>query len=186
MEAHLSGVVDLSIEERPDLGTAGGVAHAARWLAGDDVVVVNADTWWAGDLAEACASWDRERVRVVVAGEGVLGARSRIVASLLPAADVARLSVEPSGLYEVCWSPAADAGRLDVVGWDGPVVDCATPRDYLTANLMASGGHSVVGEGAVVEGSVTRSVVWPGARVWPAEVLVDAIRTDGQVSVLVR
>jgi ADP-glucose pyrophosphorylase len=35
----------------------------------------------------------------------------------------------------------------------------------------------VVGAGAVVEGQVERSVVWPGARVEAGEVLVDAIRT---------
>ena len=37
----------------------------------------------------------------------------------------------------------------------------------------------MVGEGAVVEGSLVRSVVWPGARVGPDERLVDTIRADG-------
>lgn len=186
MEAHLSGRVHLSVEDRPGLGTAGGVAHAASWIGDDDLVVVNADTWCPGDLEPLARSWDRDRIRVVVAGAPVLAADSRIVASFLPSREVARLAVEPSGLYETSWAPAAEADRLDVVGWDGTMIDCATPRDYLTASLLRSRGHSVVGEGAVVEGTVVRSVVWPGAHVWPAEVLVDAIRTEVGVTVLVR
>jgi len=55
-------------------------------------------------------------------------------------------------------------------------VDCGTPADYLAANLHASGGRSVVGEGAVVQGSVERCVVWPGAWVGPDEQLRDVIR----------
>jgi N-acetyl-alpha-D-muramate 1-phosphate uridylyltransferase len=121
-----------------------------------------------------------------VAGEPTLGPRSRIVASFMPADAVSALQTGPSGLYEVCWGPRAEMGELDVVGWAGPVIDCATPRDYLTANLTASRGQSVIGAGALVAGRVVRTVVWPGARVWPDEVLVDAIRTDAGVTVLVR
>jgi N-acetyl-alpha-D-muramate 1-phosphate uridylyltransferase len=186
MERHLAGRVHLSVEDLPGLGTAGAVAHLRSWLDGDDLVVVNGDTWSPGDLAPVAESWDRERVRVVVGGARELTATSLIVASFLPSSVVAGLAPEPSGLYEVCWAPLAQAGRLDVVGWDGPVIDCATPRTYLTANVLASRGHSVVGEGAVVEGTIIRSVVWPGARVWPGEVLVDAIRTDQAMTVLVR
>jgi ADP-glucose pyrophosphorylase len=72
------------------------------------------------------------------------------------------------------------------VRWDGPCVDCGTPARYLAANLAASGGEPVVGEGAVVEGTVERTVVWPGARVAAGEVLVDAVRTDTGLTVLVR
>jgi N-acetyl-alpha-D-muramate 1-phosphate uridylyltransferase len=186
MEDHLRRRVHLSIEAEPGLGTAGAVAHLAGWLDGSDLAVVNGDTWCPGDLTPVADSWDRERVRVVVGGRSELGPRSRIVASFLPWDVVRSLPPGPSGLYEVCWAPLAEAGRLDVVGWEGPVIDCATPRDYLTANLQAWRGQSVVGEGAVVEGSISRSVVWPRARVWPHEVLVDAIRTDVGVTVLVR
>jgi N-acetyl-alpha-D-muramate 1-phosphate uridylyltransferase len=186
MEAALAGVVHLSMEEIPGLGTAGGVAHAAGWVGGDHLLVVNGDTWCPGDLAPVVDSWDRERVRVVVTGPPQLGPGSRIVASLVPNRRLADLAVEPTGLYEVLWAPEAAAGRLDVVGWDGPLIDCATARDYLAANLAESGGESVIGAGAAVDGSVTRSVVWPGGRVWAGEVLVDAVRTDDRVTVLIR
>jgi N-acetyl-alpha-D-muramate 1-phosphate uridylyltransferase len=186
MQAHLTGRVHLSVEPEPGLGTAGAVAHLAGWLDGADVAIVNGDTWCPGDLAPVAASWDRTRVRVVVAGPAVLSPTSRIVASFMPWSAVAALPAEPSGLYETCWAPLAEAGELEVVGWAGPVIDCATPRDYLTANLQAWRGQSVIGAGAVVEGQISRSVVWPGARVWPSEVLVDAIRTDAGITVLVR
>lgn len=186
MERHLRSRVALSLEDQPGLGTAGAVAAAAKLFEGRDVVILNGDTWAPGDLAPVVESWDRERVRVVVAGEARFSPRSRIVASLMPWKAVIELAEEPSGLYEVCWAPRAEAGALDVVGWEGPVIDCATPRDLLAANLAWSGGESVIGEGAQVEGVVERSVVWPGARVWPGEVLVDAIRTDAEVTVLVR
>jgi hypothetical protein len=65
-------------------------------------------------------------------------------------------------------------------------LDCGTPARYLAANLAASGGAAVIGAGARVEGTVVRSVVWPGARVWPSEELRDAIRVADQVTVLVR
>jgi ADP-glucose pyrophosphorylase len=59
----------------------------------------------------------------------------------------------------------------------GSAIDCGTPADYLRANLHVSHGASVVDPTAVVEGSITRCVVWPGAHVAHDEVLVDSIRT---------
>lgn len=192
IEAHLqAGTLDvaaplLSVEDEPGLGTAGAVAAAARLIDGDDVLIVNGDTWAPGDLTPVIESWDRERVRVVVAGAPVFGPRSQIVASLMPWISVPPLEVTPSGLYEVSWKGLADQGGLDVVGWDDQVIDCATPADLLAANMALSGGDSVIGAGAVVQGRVRHSLVWPGARVWPGEDLVAAIRTDGGVTVLVR
>lgn len=186
LEAHLGARATLSVERQAGLGTAGAVAAAAPLFEGGDVMVLNGDTWAPGDLGPLVDSWDRKRVRVVVAGAAELTPRSLIVGSLMPWSTVKDLAVEPSGLYEVCWAPLAASGRLDVVGWDGPVIDCATPRDLLAANLAWSGGESVVGLGATVEGRVVRSAVWPGARVWPGEELVDGIRTDAGVTVLVR
>lgn len=202
MERHLAGSgVHVSVEADAPLGTAGALGRLRGWLDGRGVLVLNGDTWCPGDLAPVVAGWDGGRPRVVVVGPPAFGPRSRVVASLLPWADVARLAARPTGLYEVSWAPAAAAGRLDVVGWDGPFHDCGTPADYLAANLTALGGTtvvgpgaamtgaavaSVVGAGAVVEGRVERCVVWEGVRVAPGEVLVDAVRASDQVTVLVR
>src|SRR5690606_28917010 len=115
-----------------------------------------------------------------------LAPSSRVIGSLLPPGVVAGLPAGPSGLYETCWRPAAAAGRLDVVGSGAAFVDCGRPADYLAANLAASGGRSVVGEGATVDGTLVRSVVWPGGVVHPGERLVDAIRVGAHMTVLVR
>jgi MurNAc alpha-1-phosphate uridylyltransferase len=189
MVAHLDGRAHLSIEEVAGLGTAGAIGHLRPWLDGDDVLVVNGDTWCTADLAPVVEMWDRQRVRVVVsgpAGRAELDARSRIVASLLPWAVASTLAGTPSGLYEVCWRPWQVAGRLDVVGAPGPFVDCATPRDYLAANMAATGGRSFADDAAEVDGELQRAVVWAGARVHRGERLVDAIRVSDAMTVLVR
>jgi hypothetical protein len=109
-----------------------------------------------------------------------------VLAALHPWADVERLEPEPSGLYERSWRGHAGAGTLDLVPYDGEFHDCGTPRRYLAANLAASHGDSVVGAGAVVDGVIERTVVWPGAIVRARERLRDAIRADERTTVLVR
>ena len=185
LESHLAGRVRLSIEEPVALGTAGGVGNLKGWADGRGVLTMNADSWHDADLDAFARQWDGERVRVLVAGEE-FGPRAHVVASLLPWSEVARLPTSPSGLYEVSWRRALDDARLDVARHTGRFVDCGTPAGYLAANLAASEGRSVVGRGAHVDGSLERSVVWPGAPVFGHERLVRAIRADHQVTVLVR
>lgn len=186
LEAHLDGRVHLSVEEAEALGTAGALGHLRDWIGGRAVLVVNGDTWCPAPLGPLLDGWDGERVRVLVVGSSVMGDRARVAGALLPWREVADLSPEPSGLWEASWGPALAAGRLEPVRCGPPFVDCGTPAAYLAANLEASGGASVVGAGAVVEGALVRSVVWPDAVVHRGEVLVDAIRADGGLTVLVR
>jgi NDP-sugar pyrophosphorylase family protein len=185
MEGHLAGRVHLSVEEPEALGTAGALGQLREWIAGRPTLAVNADAWHEGDLRRFVAGWDGERVRVLVAGQE-FGTRAKVMASLLPWSDVGVLEPRPSGLYERCWAPAHQAGRLDVDGYKGSFFDCGTPARYLAANLASSGGPSVVGPGAVVEGVIDRSVVWPGARVEAGERLERAIRAGDRVTVFVR
>ena len=185
MEAHLDGRVHLSVEDRQALGTAGALGHLRSWLDGRDALVVNADTWTRATLDPLLAGWDGARPRVLVAGPPVLTPRVVLLGTLLPWAAVARLAAAPSGLYERCLRPAAERGELEVVGVEAEAIDCGTPRGYLEANLSTSGGRSVVGEGAVVEGSLDRCVVWPGSTVSAGERLVETIRAD-RLTVLVR
>ena len=188
MEAHLAGRPDVhvSIEEPVALGTAGAVGRLRPWIAGRGVAVVNADAWCPDPLDALLDGWDGTRVRLLLVGADALSPRVAVAGCLLPGAAAAALSDEPSGLYEVCWKPWADRGAVEVVRHDGPFIDCGTPADYLAANLASSGGASVIGTGAVVEGEVERSVVWPGAVVRRGETLRDAIRTTGRRTVLVR
>lgn len=188
LERHLAGRVHLSVEEPVALGTAGAVAHLRPWLDGRGVLVVNADTWHTIDLARLVAAWDGRRVRVLICGDPgeQLGPGSRVIGSLLPWSEVVGLAHEPSGLWEVCWRALRAAGALDVVTAHGDFVDCAGPADYLAANLSASGGRSVIGDGAVVRGSVVRSVVWPGGVVGAGETLVEVIRVGERLTVATR
>lgn len=187
---HAHPDVRLSVEEPVALGTAGALGQLRPWIDGRDVCVVNADAWLGGRPARVLRAfvggWDRERVRLLCVDTGApsdFGHRRYAGACLLPWRLVAGLAAVPSGLYEVCWRAQEEAGRLDLVTTDAPFVDCGTPRDYLLANLAASGGRSVIGAGAVVEGEVVRSVVWAGGRVRAGERLVEAIRVGADLTV---
>lgn len=186
MEAHLAGKVHLSIEEDRPLGTAGALGRLRGWLDGRAALIVNADAWCPGTLAPLLDDWDGTKVRLLVAGADALTPTSRVAGALMPWSTIEPLAPEPSGLYEVAWVQAQLEGRLEVERHDGPFVDCGSPAQYLAANLAASGGESVVGEGATVAGVLDRCVVWPGAVVWPGEILIKAIRAADLMTVLVR
>jgi N-acetyl-alpha-D-muramate 1-phosphate uridylyltransferase len=188
LEAHLAGRARVSVEEPVALGTAGALVPLRPWLDGRPVLVVNGDAWAPDDLRPLVEGWDGERVRVLVASDPLrpLGPHTRILGSLLPRRAVDSIPEGVSGLTTVCWGPAAAAGRLEQVGGPRPFVDCGRPGDYLEANLRASGGRSVVGEGAEVRGTLERSVVWPGGVVRPGEHLVDAVRVGDWLTVRVR
>jgi MurNAc alpha-1-phosphate uridylyltransferase len=178
----------VSVEEPEPLGTAGAIGALGPWLEGRAVVVCNADAYLAGDdpVGQLLEGWSGERPRLLTVRDPQHGdfAGLRFAGvSLLPAATAARLRPEPTGLYEVVWRDAYRGGELELVVFDGVFVDCGTVPDYLAANLHRSGGASVVGHGAVVDGTLTRSVVWPGARVGADEHLVDAARTDTGLTV---
>jgi N-acetyl-alpha-D-muramate 1-phosphate uridylyltransferase len=185
--AHVDGRAHLSDERSypEELGTGGAIGALRDWLDGRAVLVVNGDTWTDVDLAPLLEGWDGARVRVLV-HEGVLGPGARIVASLVPAADAAGLPATPLGLSNGLWWPAQVAGRVESITGQGRFVSCDRPVDYLRANLLASGGRSVLGDGAVVDGNVERCVLWEGTRVFAGESLVDAIRCDSRTTVYVR
>lgn len=177
---HLAGTrVHVSEEQPVALGTAGALAQLRGWLDGRPVLVANGDAWRPGSLEPLIEAWDGIRIRLLVVDDpprGDFGRWRFAGASLMPWPDVERLAAGPAGLYEVSWRAAWEAGRVELVEWRGPFVDCGTPADYLAANLAASGGGSVVGEGAVVDGRIERCVVWPGALVDAEESLVETIR----------
>ncbi|HEX2063152.1 MAG TPA: sugar phosphate nucleotidyltransferase [Acidimicrobiales bacterium] len=186
MVAHLAGRAHLSLEGPAPLGTAGALGALRGWIAGRDVLVVNADAWHRIDLGLLVRDWDGETVRLLVVEDperADFGTGRYAGACLMPWAEVAALGPEPSGLYHRCWRPRWEHGVLDLVVADGPFFDCGTPPEYLAANLTASGGASVVGPGAVVEGSLERSVVWAGGEVRHHERLVESIRVGRDLTV---
>ena len=184
VEAHVGDRAHLQVEEPEALGTAGALGRLRDWLDGRDVLLTNADSYLPDGLAGLVAGWDGERCRLLVGpadGRGDFGGADGeghvyVGACLLPWALVRDLTDDVSGLYEVLWRAEHCAGRLELVVTGGTAIDCGTPADYLRANLHASGGASVVGRGAVVEGTIDRCVVWDGAWVGPHEHLVDCVR----------
>jgi N-acetyl-alpha-D-muramate 1-phosphate uridylyltransferase len=197
MEQHLAGRVHLSIEEGHALGTAGALAHLRAWLDGRAALVTNVDAYLPAssvDVVGFVEGWDRERVRLLVVEDDARpdfsGTTYRYAGlCAMPSGAIARLPDDdgtPAGLYETTWRAAHEQGDVDFVVHDGTFIDCGTPGDYLAANLHASGGENVVGPGALVEGELVRSVVWPGAVVYRAERLVDGIKATELAAVLVR
>lgn len=203
--AAIGGRARASVEQPEALGTAGAVGLLRDWVAGRDVLVINADAYLAGPLPPGFVTgWSGARPRLLVVPAG---AKRRDFAgwrfagvSLLPAVAATRLRAEPSGLYEVVWRDAWAAGELDLEPFSGVFVDCGTPADYLAANLHAAPPgpaglvapdaritgqaiESVVGAGAKVEGQIRRCVVWPGAHVHADENLTDTIRAAAGVTV---
>lgn len=142
------GRAHLSVEQPEALGTAGAIAALGDWVAGRDVLVVNADAYLGGPLpGDFVDGWSGEQPRLLVVDAN--GRRCDFDTwrfagvSLLPAADAARLRPEPTGLYEVVWRAAWEAGRLELAPFGGEFVDCGNPTDYLAANLHARTADTV-------------------------------------------
>jgi NDP-sugar pyrophosphorylase family protein len=185
IEAHFaSRDVHISVEEPEPLGTAGALGRLRDWIDMRPALVTNADAWMRVDLASFVDGWDGERTRLLCARDPVRpdfpdGLRYAGTC-LLPWNLIATLRDEPSGLYEVAWR---DDPGLDLLVHEGPFFDCGTPADYLGANLAANDGQSVVGPGAVVEGELIRSVVWPDGVVRRGERIVESIRVGADLTV---
>jgi len=176
--AHVGDRAQLSIEQPEALGTAGAVGAIRDWLDGRDLLIANGDVCFdePPDVVDLVKGWDRKRPRLLVVEDRDrpdFEGRWRFAGvSLLPAATAAQLTAEPSGLFEMVWRDAS----LDLVPTDTAYIDCADPSSYLRANLMLSGGNSVIGTGATIDGSIERCVVWPGAEVRAGERLVEVVR----------
>lgn len=176
----LAAPVHVSLETDERLATAGAVGHLHDWIEGRHVLLHNADSFHDDDLDALLDGWTGEHPRLLVrteAGAADFGNLRFLGVSLLPAHVAAQMPDRVAGLSTLVWGPAWEAGTLETVELRGTAIDCGTPSDYLRANLHVSGGASVVGDGAVVDGTIERCVIWPGARVERDEVLVESIRT---------
>ena len=180
LEMHLAGRVHISLEKQEALGTAGAVGQLREWVDGRSVLVANGDSWHDASLTGLVEGWDGEKIRLFVVEDperADFEGRWRFAgASLMPWRDARSLAAVPSGLYEVLWQQAIDAGRLELVPSEEVFFDCGTPSEYLAANLYASGGASVIGAGADVAGNVEDCVVWPFGVVRDDESLRECIR----------
>lgn len=211
--AHVGDRAHRSVEPDGPLGTAGGLAKLRDWINGRGVLVGNADAYLADpdrppglDIAALLQDWDGETVRLLgqpavnPTAPGTFDGHAFTGFSLLPWWRVRDLPLEFGDLVRTVWRPAEAAGELTVVPYPGTFYDTGTPADYLTANLHAAGGDTlvhptalvtgrcrsaVVGAGARVHGAVTRAVVWPGATVAAGEHVQNAIRVGTDLTVVV-
>lgn len=186
LESHLDERADVhvSIEEPVALGTAGAIANLAPWLAGRAALVVNADAWCRPDLAAFVAGWDGERVRVLIAGDGPFGPRSKVAASIVPWSQVLRLEPVPSGLWETTWRPIVGTTAIDAVPEPGPFVDCGTPARYLAANRWASALVAATASDEVEAAGPARtdgSIVDPTAVLGPGSVVEASVIGPGAI-----
>lgn len=186
LEAHLADTgVHVSYEEQR-LGSAGALGRLRPWIGDADVLLHNSDAWLTDDLTELVGGWSGQHPRLLVTpakGPDDFGPWRFVGVSLLPNRYVVDLPDRCSDLYARVWRDCYERGELEFVTVRGEVVDCGTPADYLRANLLANGGRSVIGEGAVVEGELIDSVVWPGCFVAAGEVLRESVRADGGITV---
>lgn len=185
--AHTGDRAHLSVEPDGPSGTAGGVARLREWIAGRPVLVANADAYLHGGSVDGLvAGWDGGTVRLLGvpgSGPGTFSGFAFAGLSLLPWSRVRDLPSRGE-LVHTTWRPAEADGALEVVEFGGYFRDTGTPADYVAANVhaaRAAGGNliapdavvtgvcvdSVVGSGAVVHGTVTRSVLWPGTHIPP-------------------
>jgi hypothetical protein len=176
--------VTVSLEQPEALGTAGAVAELAPWLDGAHALVHNADAWIPVPPADFVTGWDTERPRLLVrrtGGPSDFGPFRFLGLSLLPHADVVRLRAEPTGLYEVVWREAWEAGALDLVEHDGLAFDVGTPARLLASNLTAGGGRSFVHPTARVTAHLDHCVALPGADVPGAEEISFSVLGPGSL-----
>ena len=170
--------IHLSVEHEL-LGTAGALRHLRSFIDGRPVLVTNADLWLSDPIPGFLDGWDGRRARLLVQDTGSpsdFGTLRYMGVSTVPAEVAARLDYSPSGLYSAVWRDAFASGELEFVALSGRSFDCGTPAEFLTANLSAGDGASVIAPDARVLGRVEQSVVLTGARVGPDEHLVCAIR----------
>jgi N-acetyl-alpha-D-muramate 1-phosphate uridylyltransferase len=184
---HVGRRAHVSVERERALGTAGALAQLRDWIDGRDVLVTNADAWGPASLHALVEGWDAGQPRLLVTHDAeradFAGGWRFAGSSLLPWRTVRDLELRPSGLYEVVWRAAEERHALSFLVTAEPFVDCGTPPDYLRANLLASGGLTVVGAGAQVRGTADRCVLWPGAVVEEGEHLVECVRTASGLTV---
>jgi NDP-sugar pyrophosphorylase family protein len=207
---HVHGRAHVQVERDGPLGTSGGIGNLKGWIDGRGVLVGNADAYLTDsrrapgkDIAALLEGWTGTTVRMLTlpvppGDPGGFSGRRFAGFSLLPWRYVRDLSAEPGDLVRTVWRPAEAVGELELIGYGGAYIDTGTPPDYLSANLDAANGQSlidpsatvtgrvvdsVVGAGATVHGDVTRCVIWPGATVAAGESLRDAIRAGADLTV---
>jgi hypothetical protein len=84
-------------------------------------------------------------------------------------ATVARIGPDTEDLYRDLWKRQLADGEVDLVPFTGLAIDGGTPANLLAANLVESGGRTVVEPGATVDGTAEQCLVLSGGEVRAGE-----------------
>jgi MurNAc alpha-1-phosphate uridylyltransferase len=181
--AHVPPGVQM-FEEGPDpLGTAGGLYNMQEWISGRDVVVLNADSVLFGDVADFVGGRDQAPTRLLVtldrASPDFDGLWRFVGLSTMDRATLARIGPDTEDLYRDLWKGQLAEGQVRLVPFTGLAIDAGTPANLLAANLVASGGSTVVEPGATVDGTAEQCLVLAGGEV-PAGTHLQRCIVDGR------
>jgi N-acetyl-alpha-D-muramate 1-phosphate uridylyltransferase len=167
--AHVPPDVQMFQEGSEPLGTAGGLYNMREWIGDRDVVVLNADSVLFGDVADFIGRRHEAPTRLLVTPDRVAadfdGLWRFVGLSTMDRATVARIGPETEDLYRDLWKRQLVDGEVRLVPFTGLAIDGGTPADLLTANLVDSGGRTVVEPGATVDGTAEQCLVLAGAEV---------------------
>lgn len=164
--AHVPPDVQMFVEGSEPLGTAGGIHNMRDWIDGRDVVVLNADSVLFGDVADFIRWREQAPTRLLVtldrAAPDFHGLWRFVGLSTMDRATVSRIGPDTEDLYRDLWKRQLADGDVDLVPFTGLAIDGGTPADLLAANLVESGGATVVESGATVEGIAEQCLVLAG------------------------
>lgn len=171
--ANLPAEVEQFHEEGQPLGTAGALFNMCHWIDGRDVVVLNADSVLFGRTDSFLHALGAGTTRLLVTYDRTApdfdGIWRFAGLSTMGAASLAHLTGQSRDLYHEVWKQQLASGDIELVPLQGMAIDCGRPADLLAANLVASGGRSVIERGAAVDGDVDSCVVLRGAKVGAGE-----------------
>lgn len=171
--AHVPLGVTMFDEGSDPLGTAGGLYNMREWIGDRDVVVLNADSVLFGDVADFIGGGDQAPTRLLVTLDRAspdFDHLWRFVGlSTMNHATLARIGSDTEDLYRDLWKRQLANGEVDLVPFTGLAIDAGTPADLLAANLVESGGRTVVEPGASIAGTTEQCVVLTGGEVRAGE-----------------
>ena len=134
LDAHLRDRdVHVEVEQPEALGTGGALGNLRGWIDGRDVLVTNADAWYA----EPPPPLPHRGIELLAVDRGELAdfdTWQYAGMCHMPWSAVKDLEPVPTGLYEVCWREAWQANKLELVPYTGTFIDCGTPDDLARAN----------------------------------------------------
>lgn len=173
--SHVPPGVHIAEEGAEPLGTGGAIHNLLDWIGDRDVLVLNADSVHLGDIGPFVDGAHRAPTRLLVTHDPRRPDFDNLWRftglSTMQRSELDRLGPSSRDLYHHLWVAGMAEGRVETVPFGGLAIDCGTPAGLLAANLIESGGRTVVEAGGTIEGSADRCLVLADGVVGPDEQL---------------